>query len=284
LSLYDETRHARHRFLFLGHDPAVSALSIKAVLQWVLGHPTQGLHLESEAMDLARRLQHAPSLAHALFFVCQAQLARNDAAAVMHTATELLALSEEHGFTQTRASSSVYLGWAVGQTKDLTQGLRRLQEGLVAYDRLGLRVNLCLAICLLAETYFTSGRYESGMEQANRALAASSEIGDRWCLPQIYMIQARLLQQASGNAEAAEASLRKALEVARLQCAKGWELRAATSLARLWCDQGKRDEARNLLAPVYGWFTEGFDTRDLKEAKALLEELQSVQRTLAADR
>ena len=98
------------------------------------------------------------------------------------------------------------------------------------------------------------------------------------------MIHARLLQQASANAEAAEASLRKALEVAGLQCAKGWELRAATRLARLWCDQGKRDEARNLLAPIYGWFTEGFDTRDLKEAKALLEELQSVQRTLAADR
>jgi predicted ATPase len=113
------------------------------------------------------------------------------------------------------------------------------------------------------------------MEQANRSLAVSSEIGDRWFLPRIYMTHARLLQQVSPNAEAAEASLRKALEVAGLQCAKGWELRAATSLARLWCDQGKRDEARNLLAPVYGWFTEGFDTRDLKEAKALLNELAS---------
>jgi predicted ATPase len=113
------------------------------------------------------------------------------------------------------------------------------------------------------------------MEQANRALAASAEIGDRWCLPRIYMAHARLLQQASVSAEAAEASLRKALEVAGLQCAKGWELRAATSLARLWCDQGKRDEARNLLAPVYGWFTEGFHTRDLKEAKTLLDALAS---------
>jgi predicted ATPase/class 3 adenylate cyclase len=275
LNLYDETRHARHRFLYLGHDPAVCALSIQAVLQWVLGHPTQGLRLESEAIDLARRLQHAPSLAHALWFVCQAQVARNDATAVMDTATELLALSEEHGLIQTRAIASVYLGRAVGQTKDLTEGVRRLEDGLAAYNRLGLRSNLCLAICLLAETYFTSGRYDSGMQQANWALAASSEIGDRWCLPRIYMTQARLLQQASGNAEAAEASLRKALEVAGLQCAKGWELRAATSLARLWCDQGKRDEARNLLAPVYGWFTEGLDTRDLEEAKALLEALSS---------
>jgi predicted ATPase len=112
------------------------------------------------------------------------------------------------------------------------------------------------------------------MDQVNRAITTSSEIGDRWCLPLIYMTHARLLQQTCSNADAAEASLRRALEVAELQCAKGWELRAATSLARLWHDQGKRDEARDLLAPVYGWFTEGFDTRDLKEAKALLEELQ----------
>src|SRR5215831_1547818 len=260
LGLYDEVRHVRHRFLYHGHDPAVCALSIKAVLQWLLGCPTQGLRLESEAIDLARRLQHVPSLAHALWFVCQAQVARNDATAVMDTATELLALSEEHGLTQTRAVALVYLGWAIGQTKDVAQGVRCLEEGLVAFNRLGLRSNLCLAICLLAETYFTSGRYESGMEQANRALAASSGIGDRWCLPRIYMAHARLLQQASPNAEAAEASLRKALEVAERQCAKGWELRAATSLARLWRDQGKLGQARDLLAPIYGWFTEGFDT------------------------
>jgi tetratricopeptide (TPR) repeat protein len=275
LNLYDESRHARHRFLYLGHDPAVCALSIKAVLQWVLGHPTQGSRLESEAIDLARRLQHAPSLAHALWFVCQAQVARNDATAVMNTASELLALSEEHGLIQTRAIASVYLGWAVGQTEDPTQGLRCIEEGLVACDRLGLRSNLCLAICLLAESYCASGQYESGMEQANRALSVSSEIGDRWCLPRIYMAHAQLLQMASPKAEAAEASLRKAVEVAGLQCAKGWELRAVTGLARLWCDQGKRDDARNLLAPVYGWFNEGFDTRDLKQAKTLLDALAS---------
>jgi predicted ATPase len=273
LTLYDETRHARHRLLYHNHDPAVCALSIKALLQWQLGYPTQALRLESEAIDLARRLQHAPSLAHALRCVCQAQIARNDVTAVMDTATELLSLSEEHGLATTRAVALVCLGWAVGQTKDVAQGVQRLEEGLAAFNRLGQRATLCVAICLLAETYFTSGQYESGMEQANRALAASSEIGDRWYLPRIYMIHARLLQQASANAEAAEASLRKALEVAGLQCAKGWELRAATTLARLWCDQGKRDEASDLLAPVYGWFTEGFETRDLKEATALLNEL-----------
>ena len=273
LNLYDEVRHARQRFLYHGHDPAVCALSIKAILQWLLGHPTQGIRLERDAIDLGRRLQHVPSLAHALWFVCQAQVTRNDAMAVIDTATELLKLSEEHGLPQTRAIALVYLGWATAQTGDYTQGLRLLEEGLAAYNRLGARNNLTLAICLSAETSFMAKQYEKGMEQVNLAIATSSEIGDRWCLPRINMIHARILQETCPNVDAAEASLRMAIDVAQSQSAKGLELRAATSLARLWRSQGKPQQARELLAPVYGWFTEGLDTLDLKEAKALLEEL-----------
>jgi class 3 adenylate cyclase len=114
LKLYDEGRHARHRFLYLGHDPAVCALSIASILQWLSGYPSQGVQLERDAIDLARRLRHAPSLAHALWFVCQGQVTRNDPAAAMNTATELLTLSEEHGLSQTRAFALVYLGWAMG--------------------------------------------------------------------------------------------------------------------------------------------------------------------------
>ena len=275
LGLYDEVRHARHRFLYLGHDPAVCALSITSVLQWLLGYPIQAVQLERDAIDLARRLQHVPSLAHALWFVAQAQVARRDSAAAIKTASELLTLSEEHGIPQTRAAALAYLGWGLGQTKDVAQGVRYLEEGLVAFNRLGLRSNLCLAICLLAETYLTAGRYEDGMEQANRALATSSEIGDRWCLSQIHMTHARLLQQSSTNTDAAEASLRKALEIAGQQRAKGWELRAAISLAQHLRVQGKPQQAHELLTPIYGWFTEGFDTRDLKKAKTLLDALAS---------
>ena len=117
MALYDEVRHARHRFLYLGHDPAVCALSIKSVLQWLLGYATQGVQSECNAIDLARRLQHAPSLAHALWFVCQAQVARSDAAAVIRTANELLTLSEEHGLPQTRATALAYLGWAIASDR-----------------------------------------------------------------------------------------------------------------------------------------------------------------------
>jgi predicted ATPase len=271
LSAYDEVRHARQRFLYHGHDPAVCGLSIKAILQWLLGHPAQGMRLERDAIDLARRLQHVPSLAHALWFVCQAQVTRNDAVAVFDT--ELLKLSEEHGLPQTRAMALVYLGWAIATRGDDAQGLRLLGEGLAEYDRLGARNNLTLAICLSAETLFVAKHYEKAMEQVNLAISTSSEVRDRWCLPRINMIRARILQETCPNMDAAEASLREAIGVAQSQSARGLELRAATLLARLWRDQGKVQQARELLAPVYGWFTEGFETRDLKEAKALLEEL-----------
>jgi predicted ATPase len=206
--------------------------------------------------------------------VCQAQVARRDAGAVVNTANELLTLSEEHGLLQTRATALAYLGWAMGQTEDVSRGNRRLEEGLAMYDRLGVRSNLCLTICLLAEGYFTAGQYEKGIEQANLAIATSSEVGDRWCLPRIYTIRARLLQTFR-KVDEAEASLQTALDVATAQSAKGAQLHAANSLARLWRDQGKPQQARELLAPVYGWFTEGFDTRDLKEAKALLDSLEA---------
>jgi class 3 adenylate cyclase/tetratricopeptide (TPR) repeat protein len=272
MGLYDEARHVSHRYLYLGHDPAVCALSINAILHWLLGYPLQGVQLERDAIDLARRLQHAPSLAHALWFVCQAQIVRGDAAAAKTTADELLRLSEEHALPQTRAAATAYLGWAIGQTGDVRRGIEPLEEGLAIYDRLGIRTNRCLMICLLAEAHLMAGQYQKAFEQAERAIATSSEIGDRWCLPRIHSVRARILQ-TSGQVEAAEASLRMALDIAAAQSAKGSQLHAAISLARVWRDHGKARQARELLAPLYGWFSEGLDSPDLQEARALLETL-----------
>jgi predicted ATPase len=156
----------------------------------------------------------------------------------------------------------------------VSRGIRLLEDGFAMYNRLGVRNNLCLIICLLAETYFMAGQHEKGMEQASVAIATSSEIGDRWCLPRIYTIRGRLLQTLR-KIDAAEANLRMAVDIAAAQSAKGAQLHAANSLARLWHEQGEPQRAREMLAPVYGWFTEGFDTRDLKDAKALLDELAS---------
>jgi len=274
LALYDEAEHAGHRFLYLGHDPAVCALSMGALLWWLLGYPNQGMRLEHDAITLARRLQHAPSLANALQYVGFAQIARGDTAAATATASELLALSGEYGLQQTRGLALTCLGWSMGQSVDIDEGLRYQEQGLAARIQLGLRPLLPFSICLLAETHLKAQRYAEGIEQMNLALAASSEIGDQWFLARIHMLRAQLLQQqACPDVDAAEASLRMAIDVAQAQCAKGWELRATTLLARLWCELGKRTEARDLLAPTYGWFTEGFDTPDLMEAKALLEQL-----------
>ena len=272
LGLYQEARHERHRFLYLGHDPAVCGLSIKSVLQCALGYPRQSIQTEHDAISLARRLKHVPSLAHALWFVCQAQIVRNDADAALKTAHELLALSEEHGLPQTRAAALVYLGWAMGQADDALAGIQRVEQGLTKFNQLGVRTNLCLMMCLSAETYFKAKQYDQALERANLAIATSSEIGDRWCLPRIHAVRAHL-HNTFRAIEKAEESLLEAIEIATKQSAKGSQLYVAIHLARLWRDQGKVQQARELLAPVYGWFTEGFDTRDLKEAKALLEEL-----------
>src|SRR6185369_7554188 len=122
-------------------------------------------------------------------FVCQAQVARGDASAVVNTANELLTISEEHGLPQTRASALAYLGWAIGQTTDVKRGIRLLEDGFATYNSLGLRTNRCLIICLLAEAYLAGGQYGKGMEQTSLAIAASSEMGDRWCLPRICTIR-----------------------------------------------------------------------------------------------
>jgi class 3 adenylate cyclase/predicted ATPase len=273
MDLYDEVRHSRHRFVYMGHDPAVCALSVGAAIRWALGQPGRGMCLERDALTLARRLQHPPSLAHALWFVGEAQVARRDTATAMATARDLLALCDEHRLPQPRATALMFFGWALAHGGDVMEGIHHLEEGLAIWKRLGARTYLARATCLLAEAYLRGQRYADGMRQVDLALATAAEIGDEWYIPRMHMVRASLLTHLGRNVEAAEASLQRGIAVSRAQGARGWELRASTSLARLWRDQGKRTEARDLLAPVYSWFTEGFDTPDLKEAKALLEEL-----------
>jgi predicted ATPase len=215
-------------------------------------------------------------LALGLSFVGEAQVARRDVAAAMATAQELLALCNEHHLPQPQATALMFFGWALAHRGDVAEGIRHLEEGLGIWDRLGARVYLARAICLLAEVYLQGGRYADGVKQVDLALATAVEIGDEGYIPKMHMVRASLLAHLGrSNVEAAETSLQQGIAVSRTQGARGWELRASTSLARLWCDQGKRTEARDLLAPIYGRFTEGFDTPDLKEAKALLDALSS---------
>jgi predicted ATPase len=277
VALYNEEHHAHHRYVYLGHDPSVCGLGIGAIVQWALGYPVRSMQLEGEAVALGRRLRHAPSLTHALWFTCDAQAERGDAASVMDTAAQLLRLSEEHGFFHHRANASVFLGWALACSGEVAEGIARLEEGIGALVKMGAQVNLTRSLCLMAEAHLSTRHYAKGLDQVAKALQIASETGEEWYVSRLYRVRAELLMHAnSADDEAVEMNLRNALSVARQQGGKGLELRAGISLARRWLDSERHDDALNLLAPIYGWFTEGFDTADLKEAKALLDELACV--------
>jgi class 3 adenylate cyclase/predicted ATPase len=274
LSLYNEERHAHHRYTYTGHDPAVCALGTGAFVQWALGYPSQSKRFELEALALARRLDHPPSMAQTLRHVCDVQAVRGDSTAALGTAAEFLKLSEEHGLPQGRANALIFFGWALACSGESDEGLARLQEGFEVLSRSGNLGFLSRACCLMAESLLASGRSAQGLEQVARALEVAMETGERRYFPRIYRVRAGLLLAHGAPSEAAEAALRQSLAASQELSAKGPELQAAIGLARHWVERGERNVARDVLAPIYGWFTEGFDTPDLKEAKALLDELE----------
>ena len=273
LPLYHRERHAHHRYVYLGHDPAVCGLASGAFVQWALGYPVHAQRFADAAITLARDLQHAPSLAQALSLVCEVQV-QADSAAATTLPNELLKLSEENGLRQYQAIAQVFLGWIATRCGEAAEGIVRLENGVRVLTEMGRRLRMTSYLCITAESYLLTRRFVEGLQEVDRALRLASETGERFYVSRLYQVHAELLLHAHGSTdESAEASLRCALAAAREQSAKGWELRAATSLARLWLNRRKRREARDVLAPVYDWFTEGFDTPDLKEAKALLNEL-----------
>jgi predicted ATPase len=180
----------------------------------------------------------------------------------------------EHAFPFWAAGGQIFGGWAAINQGEVDAGVDELICGLAAWRKTGARLWLPIFLALEAEGHFKAGRDQAGLHSIEQALATSDETGERWAIAEILRVKANLLLTTGrGKAEEVEEALIESLEIARQQQAKSWELRSATSLARLWREQGKPQQARELLAPVYGWFTEGFDTRDLKEAKALLDAL-----------
>jgi predicted ATPase len=276
IALYDEKRHAHHRYHYMGHDPAVCAMGVGTSIKWALGYPAQAAELERNAVVLAHRLHHAPSLAHALFWSTESRLLRGDFATVAATARELLALCEEYRLAQSRALALIALGWALVRLSEVTEGLMRLREGLAQLNRTGMRFWFSRANMALAEACLAAGRYDEGLDQASQALSNAGEVGMRFDLPRLQLLRGELLLHVPGRqTEIAESCFRSAFEIAAAQGARGWALRAMTSMARLLAERGERMQAYDLLSPIYVSFTEGFDTLDLKEAKALLDELAS---------
>jgi predicted ATPase len=195
-----------------------------------------------------------------------------DSAALGKLANQRVAVATEQGLPVLRAQGAIYRGWVKVKSGYVAEGRSLLRGGLTAYGATGAEVGMPHFYALLARASGIAGQIEDALILLDDALRIVARTGERWFAAELHRLKGKVLLR-QGHAEAAEELYRKALSIAEEQEAKLWELRAAVSLARLRRDQGRHGEARDLLAPVYGWFTEGFDTPDLKEAKALLDEL-----------
>lgn len=261
-----------------GEDPGVGCRGFAARTLWHLGYPEQALKRGYEAVTLAQGMAHPHSLAFALYHAAVVHQLRREVALTRERAEAVLTLSSQHGFALFSAVSTIMQGWTL--VEDDEERIAVIRQGLAAYQATGAELGRPWILALLAEAYGQAGRVEEGLGILSEALTLVEQSGERCYEAELYRLKGELLwQQAQGrrrrgDVEAAvERCFRQALEIARRQQAKALELRAAVSLARLWQRRGKRRQARQVLAEVYDWCIEGFDTADLKDAKALLEEL-----------
>jgi TOMM system kinase/cyclase fusion protein len=272
MALYNPLQHCSLAVMY-GQDPGVVCRSYVARPLWLLGYPDQALQRGREALALAQELAHSPSLAYALNWAATVHQFRRDALATQEQAEALIALSTEQGFPQWLAGGTILRGWALAERGEREEGMAQMRQGMAAWQATGAEVDRPYFLALLAEEYGKADQEEEALSVLAEALALVQRSGDRYWEAELHRLKGEmLLIQAIPDKAQAETCFQQVLAMARRQEAKALELRAAMSLSRLWQQQGKRDEARELLTPVYGWFTEGFDTADLQEAKALLDE------------
>jgi len=273
MALYDPYQHRSSAFLY-GEDAGVICHIYAAWTLWIRGYPDQGLIRSQEALTLAQQCAHPLSLSFVLTYTAVVHQLRREVHATQERAEAATSLAKEQGFPLWMGVGSLLCGWIQANQGQAQAGIEQIMQGLRAYRATGAVIFQLYLLALLADAHETIGQPEAGLTVLTEALTLVDTTGERWYEPELYRLKgALLLQQSSGNAMEAETCFHHALEIARSEQAKSLELRAATSLARLWHQQGKRQEAHDLLAPVYHWFTEGFDTADLQEAKALLDEL-----------
>jgi predicted ATPase len=209
-----------------------------------------------------------------MYFAIRLRLLRGETREADELAQAAFALSTKHGFTLWTALIVFMQGWSLCQQGRVTDGIARMRTGHEDALATGHRAGRTMYCSLFAEAYGRIGQFNEGWKMLSEALDSAEQSGQRYYEAETYRLKGELhLLEPMPDVEQAEASFQRALDIARQQQAKTWELRSATSLARLWADQGERRKGRDLLAPVYGWFTEGFDTADLKDARALLDQL-----------
>jgi len=273
LALYQRERHGQHAHVFGGHDPGVCAYACGAMTVWTLGYPDAAVRLADQGVALAQELAQPPTLAHALWFAAEIRVLRREPLEVERHAASLLPLAAKHGSNVGTANASMLHGWALVFLGRIEEGFAELQKGLKAWRATGSKTYAGYRLGRAADAYRMAGRLEEAWQLISEALDFVARTGDRWFEAELHRLRGALLSSGR-NEEQAEACYRRALAGARDQDARLFELRAATGLACLLRDRSRQHEAAELVAPIYGWFTEGFETADLREAKALLESLR----------
>lgn len=273
IRLYDRETHHSHAYLFGGHDPGVCARGTAAIVAWFLGKPDLALELTRAGAELARSLDHPYSRIITMHDYMEIEALRGNPERSAQFGRRSIEMCTEQEVPNYLAVGHIFAGWGAAATGDFDQGMAEMQAGLDAYRDLGAERNL--ASYLLLSTYLCRSRElcKQGLEaidEASRLISRTGEI--RWAAEILRMRGELLLSESDDNADAAESLFREALEIAASQGCKSFELRAATSLARLLSEKGDADAIQRVLRPVYEWFSEGFDTADLKTAAALLEQ------------
>jgi predicted ATPase len=258
-----------------GVSTGIGARSYASWVLWLLGYPDQAYQRRCEALSQAHERSLPVHVATHLYSSAGLHQFCQDSHAVQEQVEPLITLASEQQFAFLLTSAKIWQGWALTMQGQSEEGIAQLRQGLTGYQATGAVQKRPYFLAMLAEAYKKAEQIEEGLIVLAEALAFAEKTEECWYEAELHRLRGELLlQQSADNATEAESCFQQAISIAQNQSAKSWELRAATSLARLWQSQGKRAEARALLAPVYGWFTEGFDTADLQEAKALLDELR----------
>ena len=254
------------------HDPSVCGLDFRGLALALLGYPDQALESSAGAMELGREIAHPNSYGQALMFGAWIRLLRRDSAAAREMAEAAFALSKEHGL-------GIWIGWAkflIGATaiadEGKEEGIAHMRDAISGMA--GAKVWMPFFHSTLAEALGRVGRVDEALGLLDARGAIADNGGETWFQAEIHRLRGELiLARSATDRDEAQAAFNQALQLASTQSAKLLELRAAISLARLWGENKKKAEACEILSPVYGWFTEGFDTPDLQDAKVLLDEL-----------
>jgi predicted ATPase len=275
IALYNRSEH-RSLATWFGQDTSVTVLSFRSLFLWVLGYPEGALADVDHALKDAREIGHTATLMLALTLTSLTLICCGNYAAASEQTDEAIALADERGASHWKAYGITHQGCALAMTGNASNAIEAIASGIIANRSIGSKMIVPLHLLYLATAHADVRQFDDAQRRVDEALAMVETTNERWCEAEVHRIAGEVaLMSPKPDVAKAEACFDRALAIARAQQAKSWELRAVMSMARLWRDQGKLRQAHDLLAPVYGWFTEGFDTLDLRRAKALLNELAS---------